>query len=195
MIFVEAIAPMSGLCTELSCALSLLPAVPAVMTSAFENKRSGILAQRVMLCAEEPPCLAIAVPKGHRIATLVRDSHSFCLNLVDPKQRLLVKKFEHGCEADAFELLEHRTLSTGAPCLARALACLDCEVMRHFDLEADHEIYIGQIMKTWVPSKPAAVNTACPNHAPVVNGTAHGPAHNGVAKAALSALISGASVA
>lgn len=150
---------MAGLCAELSRALALLPSLPTVMTSAFENKRSGILAQRVMLCAEEPPCIAIAVPKGHRIATLVRDSHSFCINLVDPKQRMLIKKFEHGCEPDTFELLEHRTVATGAPCLGRALACLDCDVMRHFDLEADHEMYIGQVMGAWIPGKGAATSS------------------------------------
>ncbi len=150
---------MGGMCTELLRALSLLPAVPTVMTSAFEHKRGGVLVGRVMLCAEEPPCVAVALPKGHRIATLVRDSHAFCLNLVDPKHRLIIKKFENGSESDAFELLENRTLATGSPCLGRALCCLDCDVMRHFDLEADHEMYIGQIMAAWIPGQNRAVDS------------------------------------
>jgi flavin reductase (DIM6/NTAB) family NADH-FMN oxidoreductase RutF len=159
------------MCADLTRALALLPSVPAVMTSAFENKRSGILVDRLMLAADEPPCIAIAVPKGHRIATLVRDSHSFCLNLVDPKHRLLIKKFENGAEADAFELLESRVLATGSPGLMRAMACLDCDVMRHFDLESDHEMYVGQIMAAWMPTRNASTN----GHAgPAVNGSAHG---------------------
>lgn len=153
---------MRGVCMEMARAVALMPTVPAVMTSAFEAKRGGILVHRVMVCAEEPLCIAVAVPKGHRVATLIRDSHGFCLNLVDPKQRLLIKKFEHGAEPDTFELLEHRVLATGSPCLTRALACLDCDVMRHFDLEADHEMYVGQVMRAWVPAKPAA--------APCTNG-------------------------
>lgn len=162
---------MAGMFADLTRALSLLPSVPTVMTSAFEAKRSGILVNRVMPCADEPPCVAIAVPKGHRIATLVRDSHSFALNLVDPKNRLLVKKFEHGAEPDAFELLDNRPLATGSPCLGRALACLDCDVMRHFDLEADFEMYIGQIVAAWVPARAAACTQG---HAPALNGAAHG---------------------
>jgi flavin reductase (DIM6/NTAB) family NADH-FMN oxidoreductase RutF len=163
---------MAGMFADLTRALALLPSVPTVMTSAFESKRSGILVDRVMLCADDPPCVAVAVPKGHRIATLVRDSHSFCLNLVDPKHRLLIKKFENGSEADAFELLEHRSLATGSPCLGRAVACLDCDVMRHFDLESDHEIYIGQVMAAWVPANRAASCTS--------NGQAGTAMHVGV---------------
>lgn len=162
---------MAGMFADLTRALALLPSVPTVMTSAYEAKRSGILVDRVMPCADEPPCVAIAVPKGHRIATLVRDSHSFALNLVDPKNRLLIKKFEHGAEPDAFELLESRSLATGSPCLGRALACLDCDVMRHFDLEADFEMYIGQVVAAWVPVRAAACS---PGHAPVLAGAAHG---------------------
>jgi len=148
---------MGGMCSELSRAFALMPTVPAVMTSAFEQKRGGVMVGRVMVCADEPPCIAVALHKGHRLATLVRDSHSFCLNLVDPKGRLLIKKFEHGSEPDTFELLEHRTIATGAPALGRALACLDCDVMRHFDLEADHEMYIGLVVGAWVPGRAAPV--------------------------------------
>lgn len=150
---------MAAMCTELARAFALMPSVSAVMTSAFEHKRGGIMVTRVMVCADEPPCIAIALPKGHRLATLVRDSHSFCLNLVDPKSRLLIKKFEHGSEPDTFELLEHRPIVTGAPALGRALACLDCDVMRHFDLEADHEMYIGLVLGAWVPGRSAPVCT------------------------------------
>jgi flavin reductase (DIM6/NTAB) family NADH-FMN oxidoreductase RutF len=168
---------MAATHADLTRALGLLPSVPTVMTSAFENKRSGILIERIMRAADEPPCIAVSVPKGHRISTLVRDSHSFCLNLVDPKNRLLIKKFENGAEADAFELLESRALATGAPCLTRALACLDCDVMRHFDLESDHEVYIGQIMAAWIPGRPvvctnglaaAGANGVLNGHGPVV---------------------------
>lgn len=132
--------------------LSLIPRTPAVMTAAFENKRSGLLVDRVMVCADEPPCIAVSLPKGHRLATLIRDSHTFAISLVDAKQKLLLKKFDGGSDADSFELIESRSLVTGAPCLARATVCIDCDVMRHFDLEADYEMYIGLILATWWPA-------------------------------------------
>ena len=36
----------------------------------------------------------------------------------------------------------------------RTIAAFDCEVVRHFDLDADHEIYVGQILKTKMYPKP-----------------------------------------
>lgn len=144
---------------EVARALSLLPRVPAVMTAAFEHKRGGLLVDRLMACSNEPPSIAIAIHKGHRLATLIRDSHSFAINLIEPKDRLIVKKFDAAADADAFELMEHRGIVTGAPCLSRSVACLDCDVMRHFDLEADHEMYIGLIVGAWIPPTGEVVVT------------------------------------
>jgi flavin reductase (DIM6/NTAB) family NADH-FMN oxidoreductase RutF len=47
---------------------------------------------------------------------------------------------------DPFDSLEVETMWTGAPLLKRCRAAFDCEVVRHFDLEADHELYVGQIV-------------------------------------------------
>lgn len=126
--------------------MSLLPDVPCVMTAAFETKRAGILVRRVVRCSNEPVCVAVAVPKGMRIATLIRDSHCFALNLLDRSQRLLVKKFDGREEGDPFDTLEVMRLVSTSPVIVAAAAAFDCEVMRHFDLESDHELYVGQVL-------------------------------------------------
>lgn len=135
--------------------LHTLPSVWCVMTSAFEGKRGGLLVQRVMVCANEPPAIAVSVPKGQRLATLIRDSHAFAINVLSPNQRLIIKKFreiqlpEPGAPVfanDPFDTIDVLRLKTGAPILARAIAAIDCEVMRHFDLEADYEVYVGMVM-------------------------------------------------
>lgn len=136
---------------ELARAAPLFPRVPVVVTAAFEHKRGGLLVDRVMSCSDEPASIAVAMPKGHRLATLIRDSHSFAVNIIDPDDRLVAKKFDGASDADAFELMESRSIVTGSPCLARATACLDCDVMRHFDLEADHEMYVGLVVGVWNP--------------------------------------------
>ncbi|MFN7022527.1 MAG: flavin reductase family protein [Phycisphaerales bacterium] len=136
---------------ELARAVPLFPRVPVVVTAAFEHRRGGMLVDRVMPCSDEPASIAVAMPKGHRLAMLIRDSHSFAVNIIEPGDRLVAKKFDGASEADVFELMENRSIVTGSPCLARSVACLDCEVMRHFDLEADHEMYVGLVVGVWNP--------------------------------------------
>lgn len=152
-------------------ALDLLPAATCIMTAAFETRRTGILVSRVMKCSDEPACVAVAVPTGRKLAMYIRDSHSFAINLVDRSQRLLMRKFGDddsipGAAAitagDPFDLLEVRTLVTGSPVLARAIVSLDCEVVRHYDLEADHEIYVGLVLATHFGTPGSPVAAAVP---------------------------------
>ena len=153
-------------------ALGLVSGSVCVMTAAYEHKRAGVIARRVMHCADEPACVLVALPKGQRLATLIRDSHGFVLNVVDPTQRLLMKKFQPDEDGDQFDMLETRSLATGAPAILRAVAALDCEVMRHFDLEADHEVYVGQVLAAVVFAKDHACASAAASATPTGNGTA-----------------------
>src|SRR5437016_4844197 len=52
----------------------------------------------------------------------------------------------HSVQACAFDWLEMERLSTGARVLKGAPTVLDCEIFRHLDLEADHELYIGLVV-------------------------------------------------
>lgn len=153
------VVPQSAL-PDIERALALLPGVTCVMTAAFENRRAGIMVSRVMRCADEPACVCVAVPTGQRLATLIRDSRSFALCMVERSNRLLMKKFADTDDVpgDPFDMLEVRTLVTGSPVLVRASMSLDCEVMRHLDLEADHEIYVGQVLSAAIHGAP--VHTA-----------------------------------
>jgi flavin reductase (DIM6/NTAB) family NADH-FMN oxidoreductase RutF len=137
-------------------ALGLLPTITCVMTAAFEAKRSGMIVTRVMKAADEPACVCVAVPAGQRLATLIRDSHAFGLCMVDGASRLLQKKFGPEETADPFDMLEVRTLVSQSPLLLRSSMALDCEVLRHLDLEADYEIYVGQVLSAIVNGVPAA---------------------------------------
>lgn len=170
--------------SRLECerAMAALPTVHAVMTAGFDGKRSGVLVHRVMRASDEPVSVAVSVPKGHRITTLIRDSRMFALCLIASTDRRLVRKFEMSDEpllpvsGDPFELLPVRKLVTGAPVLAGCHAALDCEVMRHFDLEADHEVYVGLVHAAWVPEgSPLASMPVCERVSGVLrNGNGNG---------------------
>jgi flavin reductase (DIM6/NTAB) family NADH-FMN oxidoreductase RutF len=119
-----------------------------VLTAHHEGKRSGLIARSVQVCADDPPLLAVAVRTGHGIDPLIRDSHAFAVCRVSPTERLLLRKLaepSRGRDSDPFDCVPVDRLVTGAPVLARTTLAVDCEVVRHFDLEADHELFIGLV--------------------------------------------------
>lgn len=135
-------------------ALALLPTGHFLMTAAFDGARAGVLLHSVQRCSEDPVLLAVASRKGHAIDPIIRDSRAFAVCLVSGDDRLLARKFppaEAGPqpgeeEVDPFDAIPVRTLRTGAPIPERAIAAFDCEVVRHVDLEADHELFVGLVL-------------------------------------------------
>lgn len=134
---------------EVIAALARLgaPAV-CIMTAAFDDTRTGVRVLTVQQCATEPVLLCVAVRKGHSIEPLIRDSRHFGLCVVKPDDRLVIRKFPEDSDPDAadpFDAFTTLRFKSAAPIIGRSIAAFDCEVVRHFDLEADHELYVGSI--------------------------------------------------
>lgn len=141
-------------------ALSMLPSGLFLMTSAFEGKRAGVLVSSVQPCAGDPPLVCVAMRKGHWIEPIIRDSRCFAICMIDANDRLVAKKFgDPGRQkdpVDPFDCFPLERLSTGAPIVKRAIAALDCEVVRHMDIEADYGLYVGLLRASRVyVSQPA----------------------------------------
>ncbi len=144
---------------EIVQAFAKIPGGTFVMTSAFENKRTGVIAKSVQNCADEPALLCIAIRKGHWIEPIIRDSHFFGLCAVQRGDRLLQRRFSSPAfsrEYDPFDGLPISRMISGAPILDRCAVAFDCEVVRHFDLEADHELYIGHVLAARVSTERAS---------------------------------------
>ena len=139
---------MGGPLAEARRALALFPRGSFLLTACFEHKRAGQIVQSVLPCAEEPMLICIAARKGHPIEPLIRDSHRFAVCRIDEEDKLLIRNFgsPSAGRGDPFDSLEIDRLATGSPIPKRCLAALDCEVLRHLDVEADHELYIGQVV-------------------------------------------------
>jgi len=147
-------------------------AVDFVMTSRHEQSRLGVVVRRVMVCADAPISVCVALTKGHPISPLIRDSHAFALCAMGDDDRLLSRKFEwsradatgpnapglgsgQGVFApskmgdpasDPFIALDVDALETGSPIIKRCGWALDCRVLMHLDFETDHELYIGAVV-------------------------------------------------
>lgn len=133
--------------TEIDAAINMLPSGHFLMTSAYEGKRAGHIIRSVQVCSEQPRLLCVAARKGHSIAPLIRDSHRFAICVIATPDVALLKRFEVEVApdelGDAFDALAIETLNSHSPVLKRSVLAIDCEVVRHFDLEADHELFIG----------------------------------------------------
>lgn len=139
-------------------AIAAIPGGTFIITSAFEGVRSGVLVRSAQPCADEPRLICVAVKKGHTVEPIIRDSRHFALCQIDPADRLAMKKFDMAADhdpekpTDPFDSFPTHTLRTGSPVLKKSPLCLDCEVVRHFDLEADCELYIGLVLAARVHS-------------------------------------------
>lgn len=132
-----------------------------VMTASHEGRRCGVCVRWVCACADEPLLISVALRRGHWIVPLIRDSHAFGLCSVDASDRLIALKFGENVRArdgDQFDAIGADRLASGAPALRRSEMLIDCQMSRLIDLEADHQLYIGQVMDVRFP--PMAFNRA-----------------------------------
>jgi flavin reductase (DIM6/NTAB) family NADH-FMN oxidoreductase RutF len=132
---------------ELTRAIGQIPCGRFILTAAYKDARTGVLVDWVQQCATCPLMVVAAVATGLPVVPLIRDSHSFALCQICANDRFLEKKFAnpplHG--DDPFDTLATMSAPSGSPVLRRALSYLDCEVVRHIDLESDCDLYVGRV--------------------------------------------------
>lgn len=129
--------------------LEHLPQGLFVLSGAYEGRRAGLVVQWVSRCANQPPLVGVALAKGHWVSPIIRDSHHFGLSLVLPTEKLVVRKFSElagGRDGDPFDCMPTERLVSAVPLLSKSPLLLDCEVVRHFDLEAETEMFIGRVL-------------------------------------------------
>lgn len=127
----------------------MLPSGLFVLAAAHEGRRAGILARSVQLCAQDPLLISVTIRCGHWIASVLRDSRAFAVWRVDASAGLVTKKFADPVRprsGDPFDGLTLAPLVTGSPILASSQLAIDCEIFRHIDLEADHELLVGRVL-------------------------------------------------
>jgi flavin reductase (DIM6/NTAB) family NADH-FMN oxidoreductase RutF len=149
-----------------------------VLSAQFEGRRAGVVVRSAQPCADEPPLLCVAVKRGHWIEPIIRDSHCFAISRINQADRLLLRKFAETArprDGDPFDCLPTSRLVTGAPVIVRATLAIDCEVVRHFDLEADHELYIGLVVGARIGPGEVSVTDSNPNQPLLDLGPRHSP--------------------
>ncbi len=132
---------------DLHRALGRIPSGQFILTAAYEGARSGVLVGWVQQCATNPPMVMLALATGLPVIPLIRDSRAFALCQIGAEDRFLARKFasipEHG--EDPFVTLATSTSRGGCPIVLRAMCFLECELVRHVDLESDFGLYVGLV--------------------------------------------------
>lgn len=120
-----------------------------IMSAAHEMRCRAVLVSFVQQAGFDPPTVVVALNKGRDIVPIIHDSHAFALSQIAEDDRLVIKKFAEKrgrTDDDPLAGLEIIKKVTGSPILCRAVGYLDCRLVRHIDVDSDHDLYVGQIL-------------------------------------------------
>lgn len=119
-----------------------------VLTAAWEGRLGAVLVKWVQPCSEDPAMVMVALRRGQHVEPLLRNSRAFVLCQISETDRFLLRKFagpNGHSEDDPLEAMMTTLAPSGAPIVDRAMTYLDCEIIRHIELESDFRIYVGQV--------------------------------------------------
>jgi flavin reductase (DIM6/NTAB) family NADH-FMN oxidoreductase RutF len=131
-------------------AIARMPVGRFLMTAAFGDTRSGMIVTQVQKCANEPPTITVSVRKGNALSPLIRDSGTFALCEIAETDLVLSRLFRQPSDLQGEDpFLGHPLLkdTQNVPVPIAAASWVRCELLRHLDIEADHEIYIGRVIQ------------------------------------------------
>jgi 3-hydroxy-9,10-secoandrosta-1,3,5(10)-triene-9,17-dione monooxygenase reductase component len=127
-------------------AIAQIPNGLFVMASQSEGRSAAVPVQWVQQCATNPPMVMVALEKGQSIEPIVRESRYFSICQISAEDRFLVRKFaQKPAQDEALLAMMMTATSHGSPILDRAMSYLDCEIVRHVELDCDYRIYVGQV--------------------------------------------------
>lgn len=132
-------------------ALARLPGCMWLMSAAHDQDRAGLIVRWVQRAGDEPPLVSVAMRKGHPIEPLIRDSRAFALSMLTAQHASLERRFGNGLAeriGDPFDTIDTARLVSRAPCLRTSPTCIDCELFRRVDLEAETCLYVGLVLAT-----------------------------------------------
>jgi 3-hydroxy-9,10-secoandrosta-1,3,5(10)-triene-9,17-dione monooxygenase reductase component len=127
-------------------AIAQIPNGLFVMTSQSDGRAAAVPVRWVQQCASNPHMVMVALEKGQSIEPIVRESRKFALCQISADDRFLVRKLTQRSESDeALVAMMTNAAPSGSPILNRAMSYLDCEIVRHVELDCDYRIYVGQV--------------------------------------------------
>jgi flavin reductase (DIM6/NTAB) family NADH-FMN oxidoreductase RutF len=113
------------------------------VTACLEGEPVGFAAQSFVSLSLDPPLVSLSPAKTSTSWPKIRDSGSFCVNMLAADQRSVCDAFARS-GGDKFAGFEWHAGSTGSPILTGVLAYADCDLEAEHDA-GDHTIAIGRV--------------------------------------------------
>jgi flavin reductase (DIM6/NTAB) family NADH-FMN oxidoreductase RutF len=128
---------------------------------ARDGEMNAITASWVTQCSFEPPLVMVAVRKPSRTYNLVKSGKVFSLNLLDKKEKRILRTIEkpYATAGDKLGKVGHVEEDTGAPILRHAFAYLECKVRKIYE-PGDHALIVGEVVHAAVRAKGESITCA-----------------------------------
>ena len=116
-----------------------------IATGCVDGSPAGFAAQSFSSLSLDPPLVALFPGRHSSSWPKLRDSGSFCVNILAAGQQPLCELFAQS-GADKFAGLDWRPGPTGSPILPGVLAYIDCVLEAEHD-GGDHTIAVGRVQE------------------------------------------------
>jgi flavin reductase (DIM6/NTAB) family NADH-FMN oxidoreductase RutF len=131
-------------------ALGRIPSGVFILTTiAPDQKPLAMMASWVQQASFAPPSVSVAIAKERPAhGALGRPGHVFALSVVPEGDTSLMKKYARGVPggADPFDGVQIARTASGTIYLADALAYLECRVTKTLDFDADHDLFVAEVV-------------------------------------------------
>ena len=114
-----------------------------IATGCLRGTPAGFAAQSFSSLSLDPPLIALCPEKTSTSWPKLRDSGSFCINILAADQKPVCDLFAKS-GIDKFAELAWRPGATGSPVLEGVLAYIDCDLEVEHDA-GDHTIAVGRV--------------------------------------------------
>jgi flavin reductase (DIM6/NTAB) family NADH-FMN oxidoreductase RutF len=119
-----------------------------------DGEMNAMAASWVTQCSFDPPLIMVAIRKPSRTYDLIKSDGSFSLNLLDKKERRIIRTLEKPFRlvGDKLGKVGHVEEDTGAPILRHAFAYVECKTRKIYE-PGDHALVIGEVIHAGLRGK------------------------------------------
>ncbi len=114
-----------------------------IATGCVDGKPAGFAAQSFSAVSLDPPLVLLCPAKTSTSWPRLRDSGSFCINILSAQQKSVCDVFAQS-GIDKFAALSWQAGMTGSPVLDGVLAYVDCDLEAEHDA-GDHTVVLGRV--------------------------------------------------